>query len=92
MIAISLKLPDELVEASTRLADRLGITRTELIRQALRHELARIQQQQELTAMAASFCAMRDSATYLAEIRELDEGFTEALPDDAEDWWTASAR
>jgi metal-responsive CopG/Arc/MetJ family transcriptional regulator len=91
MITISLKLPDELVEASTRLADRLGITRAELIRQALRHELARIQQQQELTAMAASFRAMRDSETYLAETRELDEGFAEALPNDAEDWWTASA-
>jgi predicted transcriptional regulator len=37
MIAISLKLPDDLAEASTKLADQIGITRTELIRRALRH-------------------------------------------------------
>lgn len=92
MIAISLKLPDELVEESTRLADELGITRTELIRQALRHELARVQREQELKAMAASFRAMRGSETYLAETCELDNGLAEALPDHAEDWWTTSAR
>ena len=43
MMAISLKLPDELVKESTRLADRLGITRAEFIRQAVRHELLRLQ-------------------------------------------------
>lgn len=78
MIAVSLMLPDELVEESTRLADRRGITRTELIRQALRHELARTQREQELKAMAASFRAMRGSGTYLAETCELDDGFAEA--------------
>ena len=39
MIAISLKLPDELVEASTRLADRLSITRTRINPSGVRHEL-----------------------------------------------------
>ena len=33
-MAISLKLPDELLEASTRVAEALGVSRTEYIRQA----------------------------------------------------------
>jgi len=85
MIAISLKLPDDLAEASTKLADQIGITRTELIRRALRHELERIQRQQEQTAMAASFRAMRDSDTYLKETRLLDEGFAERFAEIADD-------
>jgi predicted transcriptional regulator len=87
MIAISLKLPDDLAEASTKLADQIGITRTELIRRALRHELERIQRQQEQTAMAASFRAMGKSDTYLEETRLLDEGFAEGLSEEAEEWW-----
>jgi predicted transcriptional regulator len=85
MIAISLKLPDDLAEASTKLADQIGITRTELIRRALRHELERIQRQQEQTAMAASFRAMGKSDTYLEETRLLDEGFAERFTEIADD-------
>jgi metal-responsive CopG/Arc/MetJ family transcriptional regulator len=35
MIAVSLKLPDELAEECKRLVRQTGITRTELIRQAV---------------------------------------------------------
>lgn len=89
MMAISLQLPDELVEQSTRHASQLGISHAEFIRQALRHEIARVQQQQDQIAMAASFRAMRDHPAYLAESNELDEGFMEILPEDTEEWWTA---
>ncbi len=87
MIAISLKLPDALAKESQQLAERIGITRTELIRQALRHELGRIKRQQELEAMAASLRAMRDSAAYLKEAEMLDNGWSERLADEPEHWW-----
>jgi metal-responsive CopG/Arc/MetJ family transcriptional regulator len=92
MMAISLKLPDELVEESTRQADRLGITRAELIRQAVRHELQRIQRQQEQLAMASSLRAMDEDAAYRAESDTLDAGLAEALPEEKEGWWIAHSR
>lgn len=90
MIAISLKLPDELAEESKRLADRIGISRTELIRRALQNELAHIRRQQELAEMAAGFRAMRESDAYLEESERLDEALTEPLPNEPENWWAAS--
>jgi len=87
MIAVSLKLPNDLAEESKRLAEQIGITRTELIRQALQHELDRIKRQMEHEAMAASFRAMRQSNEYLKEAETLDDEFSECLPDESEAWW-----
>jgi metal-responsive CopG/Arc/MetJ family transcriptional regulator len=92
MLAISLKLPDDLVAESNRLAEHLGITRTELIRQALRHELQRIRRQQEQQAIAASLRAMRDDPNYLAETESLDERLGDTLPEDEEEWWAIHSR
>lgn len=39
MIALSIKLPDALAEASRVTARKLGMTRSEFIRQALAHEI-----------------------------------------------------
>ena len=91
MMAISLKLPDELVKESTRLADRLGITRAEFIRQAVRHELLRLQRQPEQLAMASSLRAMAQDPTYRKESEALDSELAEALPEEAEAWWTAAS-
>jgi metal-responsive CopG/Arc/MetJ family transcriptional regulator len=87
MIAVSLKLPKDLAEESKRLAEQIGISRTELIRQALQHELDRIKRQMEREAMAASFRAMRQSEEYLKETETLDEELSESWPDEAEIWW-----
>jgi len=38
MAAISLHLPDDLALESKQVAERIGVSRTELIRQALRHD------------------------------------------------------
>jgi predicted transcriptional regulator len=89
MIAVSLKLPDELAEESKRLASQIGITRTELIRRALQHEMARIKRQQEQADMAASLRAMRQNDAYLEETRLLDEALPDPVPDEPEDWWKA---
>ena len=47
MAAISLKLSDELAQQSTKAAEKIGISRTELIRVALEHELAVINKRLE---------------------------------------------
>ncbi len=87
MIAISLKLPDHLARESKEIADRIGITRTELIRRALRHELAHIEAQLEREAMAKALRTMRDDPAYVREGRVLDDGLSEALPEETGRWW-----
>lgn len=85
--AISLKLPDELVDASTRAARDLGITRAEFVRQALRHELARLGRQQEHAAMAESLRAMKTDAAWLEDAETLDRGVDDTLPPEEDRWW-----
>ena len=87
MAAISLKLPDDLARESKEIADRIGITRTELIRQALRHELAAIEARLEREAMAAGLEKMRDDPAYQDESRQLDNGLAEHLPEEPDSWW-----
>ena len=87
MAAISLKLPDDLARESKQVAERLGISRTELIRQALRHELAAIEARLERQAMATAFAAMRDDPHYMELAERLDEGLSESLVAEPEGWW-----
>ncbi|GMR09000.1 MAG: hypothetical protein BMS9Abin26_2012 [Gammaproteobacteria bacterium] len=87
MTAISLKLPDELARESKTIADKIGITRTELIRQALRHELDEIEARLERAAMAEALTAMRDDPACISESEALYEGLSEALPEEADNWW-----
>jgi metal-responsive CopG/Arc/MetJ family transcriptional regulator len=88
MVAISLQLPDDLVEETARLANRLGITHAQLIQQALQHELLDIQHEQQQRAMASSLRAMRDDRDYITEADSLDQQFAEPLADEPEAWWT----
>jgi metal-responsive CopG/Arc/MetJ family transcriptional regulator len=87
MTAISLKLPDELARQSTKAAEKMGISRTELIRVALEHELAAIGKRLERANMAKAFEAMRKDSEYEQESGILDQGFMENLPDESENWW-----
>jgi metal-responsive CopG/Arc/MetJ family transcriptional regulator len=84
MIALSIKLPEELAERSRRVARKLGITRSELIRQALIHEIDQVQAGLERRAMAQSLQALAEAAD---EIEALDRAFDETLPEDKEGWW-----
>jgi len=87
MTAISLKLPDDLAQESKSIADKIGISRTELIRQALRHELDEIEARLERAAMAEALQTMRDDSAYIQESEAICEGFEEALPDEPKNWW-----
>jgi len=87
MTAISLKLPDDLARESKSIAESIGISRTELIRRALRHELDDVKSQLEREAMAHALEVMRDDPAYNQEREELDTGLDEVLPGEAEGWW-----
>lgn len=87
MAAISLKLPDDLARESKLIADKIGLTRTELIRQALRHELDTIEARLERAAMAEALKSMRDDLDYIQESEALYEGLAEPLPGESDNWW-----
>ncbi len=89
MAAISLKLPDNLAQESKIISEKIGITRTELIRQALRHEIDRIEADIERAAMAQALIAMREDAAYIQESEALSEGLSEMLPTEPDNWWQA---
>jgi len=87
MTAISLKLSDDLAQESKSVAEKIGISRTELIRQALRHELDEIEARLERAAMAEALKTMRDDSAYIQESEAVYEGLEEALPEEPENWW-----
>ena len=87
MTAISLKLPDELARKSTKAAEKMGISRAELIRVALEHELADINKRLERADMAKAVEAMREDPDYERESAGLDQGLTGDLPNELENWW-----
>jgi metal-responsive CopG/Arc/MetJ family transcriptional regulator len=70
MTAISLKLPDDLATESKLIADSIGISRTEPIRQALKHELSQIKSQIEREAMARALEMMKGDPVYTHESEE----------------------
>ncbi len=84
MKALSIKLPEELAEQSRQVARRLGITRSELIRQALVHEIDQVQAGLERRAMAQSLHAMGGAVD---ETEALDRALDETLPEEKDGWW-----
>ncbi len=87
MTALSIKLPDELAETSRRIAEQIGISRSEFIRRALMHEIESTKARLERQGMAESLRLMGQSRTGLAESETLDEAFGEPLYDDEDGWW-----
>ena len=84
MKALSIKLPEELAEQSRQVARRLGITRSELIRQALVHQIDQVQAGLERRAMAQSLHAMGGAVD---ETEALDRALDETLPEEKDGWW-----
>jgi len=87
MIALSIQLPEHLAEASRRLARKLGISRSELIRRSLAHEIESVEAELERTAMAEGLRALGRNATAIEELETLDNGLVETLPEDKDAWW-----
>lgn len=89
MVALSIKLPQELAEMSRQVARKLGITRSELIRQALVHEIEHIEASLERRAMAESLRAMAGTDSAARENDALDQALDEVLPEEKEGWWSS---
>ena len=87
MKTLSINLPDTLAKASQEAASKMGISRTEFIRQAVAHELKHFQEELEEQAMVASMVAMKESKTYRKEIDDITEGFSIDSPEDKKEWW-----
>lgn len=88
MTALSLRIPDALARESSRAAKALGISRTELIRRALKSELERLQREKEIEGMQRALAAMAADPEYLRQAEELDDGLYEPIDDVEEEWWT----
>lgn len=85
---LSINLPDHLAKASQETAGKMGISRTEFIRQAIAHEVTQFQAQFEEEAMVKSMTAMKQSKRYLKEADDIIKGFSTGLPKDKEKWWS----
>lgn len=87
MTTLSINLPDSLAKASQEVASKMGISRTEFIRQAVLHELKHFQAKLEEEAMVASIKAMKKSKNYDKEVEDIVDGFSTDLPKDKNKWW-----
>ena len=86
MAALSIQLPNRLARDSQDLSKALGITRTQFIRIAIKHELERVKRQIEIKKMSDSFTAMKQDSDYLKETLDLDGDYDELTKEQSE-WW-----
>lgn len=87
MTTLSINLPETLAKASQNAAVKLGISRTQFIRQAIAHELENFQSQLEQEAIIKSFSAMKKNKKYLKDIEKVMDSLNSNLPDEEDNWW-----
>jgi metal-responsive CopG/Arc/MetJ family transcriptional regulator len=87
MISLSINFPDNIVKVTNEVAKKLGVSRTEFIRQAVVHELNNFQIQLEQNDIIKSFAAMKKSKKYNEETELLIDGLNSDLPLEGEEWW-----
>ncbi len=87
MTTLSIVLPDALAKASKEVARHLGLSRSELIRQAVMHEIENFKSQIEQKAIINSMMAMKKSQKYMKEVEEITQQLNSVLPKDKEQWW-----
>ncbi len=77
---LSINLSEQLAKASQTAAQKMGMSRTEFIRQAIIHELAQFEAHLEEEEMAKSMLVMKHTKHYLNESDEIMDGFGDDLP------------
>lgn len=87
MIALSIELPEDLAAASLEVARALGMSRAELIRRALEHEIAQSQGATERRGLALALRAMAEDPGARRFAEDLDAALDEPLPAEPENWW-----
>lgn len=90
MTTLSIVLSDNLAKSSKQAAAKLGISRTQFIRQAIKHELENYQSKLEQEAIVKSISAMKKSRKYLDEAEKITESLYSSLPDEEDEWWKKS--
>lgn len=87
MTTLSIILPDALAQASQEVACKLGVSRTQFIRQAITHELENFQSRHEQNEIIKSIIAMKSDKDYLEEMDEINKGLNSDLPRERKGWW-----
>jgi metal-responsive CopG/Arc/MetJ family transcriptional regulator len=81
-------LPDALAKESQDVAHKLGISRTQFIRQAIAHELENYAARLEQEAILKTISAMKKDKKYIEESKKITEEMNSDLPNDGDDWWS----
>jgi len=87
MTSLSIDIPQHVLEASTKTAKELKISRVEFIRRAITNELEKCAIKREEEAIIASFNAMKRSPKYLKEAKEIESSLFDDLPEEEDNWW-----
>lgn len=87
MVNLSISLPNDIAQASNKIAKKLGISRTEFIRQAVTHELKNVQSRLEQNKIIQCFNSMKSSNTYIEESEEIISELDINISDEQEGWW-----
>ena len=77
-----------MAKASKEVAKNLGVSRAQLIRQAIAHEIENFKSRIAQKAIVSSITAMKKSKTYLSESEEITGGLNSVLPKDEDEWWS----
>lgn len=88
MTTLSIMMPDNLANKSQEVAKKLGISRTQFIRQAVAHELENLEAKFEQEAIIKSFIAMKNEKSYLEQAEEISQELNVDLPSDKDEWWS----
>lgn len=84
---LSIILPDNVAEDSTKVAKELGVSRTEFIRRAIIHELDNYKIKSEELGIIKSFNAMKQSTKYSKESQKIMDSLFTDLPQEKDKWW-----
>jgi len=88
MTTLSIILSDELAKASQLMAEELGVSRTEFIRQAIKHEIKQVRMKLEQQEMIKSMLAMKGDEECLKVAEEGLNDWLADLPEEEDEWWT----
>lgn len=87
MTNLSISLPDDIAQASNETAKKLGISRTEFIRQAVVHELKKVQSKLAQQEIIQCFSNMKASKTYMEEAKEIISELDINISEEQDEWW-----
>ncbi len=87
MVNLSISLGNDIAQASNETAKKLGISRTEFIRQAVIHELKSVQSKLEQNEIIQCFNNMKTSKTYIEEAEGIINELAINISEEKDEWW-----